>query len=308
MLSGRLMQPTLVVLAAGLGSRYGGLKQLDPVGPDGATIMEYSIYDAARAGFGKVVFVIRRSFAEAFRRDIGARAERRLAVDYAFQELDDVPSWFSRPPEREKPWGTGHAVLAARSLVHEPFASINADDFYGRDGFEQMARYLGAARDGERLDCAMVGYVLRSTLSDHGSVARGICQLDADSRLRTVVEHLKIERDGNAAVDRGADGDRRLTGDELVSMNFWGFSPALFGALEEGFERFLRREGARPKSEYLLPSVVDDLIRARKIDVKVLPTTSSWFGVTYPDDKPRVMESVRALIASGAYPASLRDA
>jgi NDP-sugar pyrophosphorylase family protein len=302
------MKPTLVVLAAGLGSRYGGLKQLDPVGPEGATIMDYSIYDAARAGFGKVVFVIRRSFADAFRLEIGARAERRLAVDYAYQELDDLPSWFTRPAEREKPWGTGHAVLAAQALVREPFASINADDFYGRDAFERMAGHLTAARDGLPLDCAMVGYVLRSTMSDHGSVARGVCEIDAQGRLRTVVEHLKIERQGAAAVDRRPGGDRPLTGDELVSMNFWGFTPGLFDPLAAAFERFLRREGARPKSEYLLPSVVDSLIGAGTVSVRVLPTASAWFGVTYPDDKPRVMESVRALIASGAYPASLRDA
>jgi NDP-sugar pyrophosphorylase family protein len=302
------MKPTLVVLAAGLGSRYGGLKQLDPVGPEGATIMDYSIYDAVRAGFGKVVFVIRQSFAEAFRKEIGARAERRLAVDYAYQELDDLPGWFARRPERDKPWGTGHAVLATKSLVHEPFAAINADDFYGRDGFEQMARYLSSAHDGQRLDCAMVGYVLRSTLSDHGSVARGVCQIDKQGYLRTVVEHLKIERQGQAAVDRRHGPDRALSGDELVSMNFWGFSPALFGPLAEGFDRFLHSDGERPKSEYLLPTIVDELITAGTITVKVLPTTGAWFGVTYPEDKPRVMESVRALIASGAYPESLRDA
>jgi NDP-sugar pyrophosphorylase family protein len=295
------MKPTLLILAAGMGSRYGGLKQIDPVGPSGQTIMDYSIYDAARAGFGKVVFVIRRGFAEMFKQQVGARAARRLDVDYAYQELGDVPGWFTVPPEREKPWGTGHAILRARSLIGEPFAAINADDFYGREAFESMARHLQATAG----DFAMVGYVLRSTLSDHGSVARGICQLEGDDYLQTVVEHLKIERQGDAAVDRRPEGDRPLRGDELVSMNFWGFTPALFDHLEAGFDAFLRESGARAKSEFLLPSVVDRLIKEHKAGVKVLRSPGAWFGVTYPEDKPRVMESIRTLIAQGLYPASL---
>jgi NDP-sugar pyrophosphorylase family protein len=295
------MKPTLVILAAGMGSRYGGLKQIDPVGPDGETIMDYSIHDAARAGFGRVVFVIRRGFADVFQKQVGARAERRLAVDYAYQELADVPDWFTVPREREKPWGTAHAILAAREMVGEPFAAINADDFYGREGFEKMARQL----DGTSGEFAMVGYVLRATLSDHGSVARGVCALDGGDYLETVVEHLTIERRGDAAVDRRADGDRPLTGDEIVSMNFWGFTPALFDHLHLGFDEFLRGEGTRPKSEFLLPSVVNRLIAERKARVKVLRSPGAWFGVTYPQDKPRVMENIRALIAQGLYPASL---
>jgi NDP-sugar pyrophosphorylase family protein len=295
------MKPTLVILAAGMGSRYGGLKQIDPVGPAGETIMDYSIHDAARSGFGKVVFVIRRGFAEVFKRDVGARAERRLAVDYAYQELADVPAWFTVPAEREKPWGTAHAILAARPLVNEPFAAINADDFYGREGFELMARHLAAPGS----DFAMVGYVLRTTLSDHGSVARGVCAVAAGDYLDTVVEHLRIERSGDAAVDRRIDGDVPLTGDEIVSMNFWGFTPALFEHLQAGFEEFLRAQGGRTKSEFLIPYVVDRLIEEHKARVKVLRSTGAWFGVTYPEDKPRVMENIRALIAQGLYPASL---
>jgi NDP-sugar pyrophosphorylase family protein len=297
------MKPTLVILAAGMGSRYGGLKQIEPVGPDGQTIMDYSIYDAARAGFGKVVFVIRRSFASAFERDVGARAARRLPVAYAYQELSDVPEWFPVPPEREKPWGTGHAILVARGLVGEPFASINADDFYGREGFELMARHL--ARD--QNEFALVGYVLRLTLSDHGSVARGVCRLAADDPefLETVAEHLRIERRGGAAVDRRAGGDLALTGDEIVSMNFWGFTPAVFDHLQAGFDRFLRQAGNRAKSEFLLPEVIADLLRERKARVKVLRSSDAWFGVTYPEDKPAVMENIRALIAQGRYPRSL---
>jgi NDP-sugar pyrophosphorylase family protein len=295
------MKPTLLILAAGMGSRYGGLKQIDPVGPSGQTIMDYSIYDAARAGFGKVVFVIRRSFAEVFQREIGARAARRLPVEYSYQELDMVPSWFAVPPERQKPWGTGHAILVSRPFIDEPFAAINADDFYGRDGFEQMARHLEQAT----ADFAMVGYVLRATLSEHGAVARGVCDIDGDGYLRTVVEHLKIEGQANGAVDRRPDGDRPLTGDELVSMNLWGFTPALFDHLESAFTEFLRAEGTLPRSELLLPSLIDRLIKEGQARVKVLRSPGSWFGVTYPEDKPRVMENIRTLIAQGLYPASL---
>jgi NDP-sugar pyrophosphorylase family protein len=297
------MKPTLLILAAGMGSRYGGLKQIDPVGPSGQTIMDYSIHDAARAGFGKVVFVIRKGFAEVFKREIGARAERRLAVAYAYQELTDLPAWFTIPAEREKPWGTGHAILAARAVVEEPFAAINADDFYGREGYEVMGRHLAAGGD----DFAMVGYLLRATLSDHGSVARGVCDVDEGGYLRTVVEHLKIERQGDGAVDRRPGGDVPLTGDEPVSMNFWGFTPALFDHLQTALESFLRTDGTRPKSELLIPSVVDRLIKEHKARVMVLRSPGAWFGVTYPEDKPRVMENIRALIAQGLYPASLES-
>jgi NDP-sugar pyrophosphorylase family protein len=295
------MKPTLLILAAGMGSRYGGLKQIDPVGPSGQTIMDYSIYDAARAGFGKVVFVIRRSFAEVFQREIGARAARRLPVAYSFQELDMVPGWFTVPPERQKPWGTGHAILVSRPFIDEPFAAINADDFYGREGFEQMARHLEQSSG----EFSMVGYTLRATLSEHGAVARGVCDIDDQGYLRTVVEHLKIERQGTGAVDRRPGGDRPLTGDELVSMNLWGFTPALFDHLEPAFQEFLRAEGNQLKSELLLPSLIDRLIKGGQARVKVLRSPGHWFGVTYPEDKPRVMENIRALIDQGLYPSSL---
>jgi NDP-sugar pyrophosphorylase family protein len=292
------MKPTLLILAAGKGSRYGGLKQLDPVGPDGATIMDYSIYDAARAGFGKVVFVIRRDFAPQFEREIGARTARHLPVDYAYQELADVPAGFSVPADRQKPWGTGHAVRSARSVINEPFASINADDFYGRDAFERMARHLERGPD-----VALVGYRLRATLSDHGGVARGVCELDANGALRTVREYLTIERRGDGALDRASG--RALTGDELVSMNFWGFAPSIFAVLDQAFANFMRAEGGRPEAEFLLPAVVDELVRRQAARVLVLPSDEAWFGVTYPADRAGVVAKLAELTAAGAYPRSL---
>ena len=297
-------QPTLLVLAAGMGSRYGGLKQIDPVGPNGETIIDYSIYDAMRAGFGKVVFVIRHEMEESFRQIIGAQFEKRIAVDYAFQELDKLPPGFVMPAQRTKPWGTAHAVLMAADVVREPFAAINADDFYGAYSYRALAEHL---RSGGA-DYAMVGFVLRNTLSDFGSVARGICQPDDQDFLKTVTELTKIERDGTGAKNTDPGGQiMRLTGDEPVSMNFWGFHPAIFPQLNDEFARFLRQNAQNVKAEFYIPSAVTELINAGQARVKLLRTTDSWFGVTYRDDRPRVIESVRQLIARGDYPARLWD-
>ncbi|HUJ70720.1 MAG TPA: sugar phosphate nucleotidyltransferase [Verrucomicrobiae bacterium] len=291
------MQPTLLVMAAGMGSRYGGLKQLDAVGPGGETIIDYSIYDALRTGFTRLVFVIRRDIEAPFCEAIGRKFEKRAAVEYVFQELDTLPSGFTVPAGRTKPWGTTHAILLAKEAVHEPFAAINADDFYGRDSFQVMADFLRAGRT----DYAMVGYTLRNTLSEHGSVSRGVCVCDPDGYLQAVTELTKIEKHGRGAQAEG----RVLSGDEPVSMNFWGFTPALFPQLRERFEEFLRRSGHELKSECYIPTTVNELVAAGTARVKVLRTPASWFGVTYQEDKPRVTAGIRQLIARGDYPEKL---
>ena len=297
-----MTKPTLLVLAAGMGSRYGGLKQIDPVGPTGETIIDYSVFDALRAGFGKLVFVIRKDIESQFREIVGARFEQRIAVEYAYQELDKLPAGHSLPAGRTKPWGTTHAILMAQGVVKEPFAAINADDFYGRQAYQLMARHLTSGAT----DYAMVGFILRSTLSDHGSVARGICRVDGNNHLTSVVEMMKIEPDGGGAKNTDADGKiTRLTGDEAVSMNFWGFTPALFPQLQTQFDAFLKKSGGELKSECYIPSTVNDLVITGQAKVKVLRTNDSWFGVTYREDRPQVVASIRQLIAQGRYPEKL---
>jgi NDP-sugar pyrophosphorylase family protein len=294
--------PTLLVLAAGMGSRYGGLKQIDPVGPSGETIIDYSIFDALRAGFGKVVFVIRKDIEEAFRETVGARFEERVAVDYAFQSLDAVPPGFTVPAGRTKPWGTTHAILAGADAVHEPFAAINADDFYGAESFRVIAGHLTSGAP----DYAMIGFVLRNTLSEFGTVARGVCQLADGDYLKSIVEYLAIQRDGDSVKNTDASGQiTRLTGNEPVSLNFWGFTPRIFDQLRESFETFLEQNGSDPKRECLIPTTMNDLVSAGEARVKVLPAEGSWFGVTYREDRPRVVEDIRALVATGAYPEKL---
>jgi len=296
------MAPTLLILAAGMGSRYGGLKQMDPVGPGGETIMDYSIFDAMRAGFGKLVFIIRRDFEVPFRESIGSRFEKRLPVEYVFQELDQLPEGFSVPRNRTKPWGTGQAILVADGIIREPFAAINADDFYGLNSFRVLAEHLGSSSD----DFAMVGFTLRNTLSDHGSVARGVCDANGDDFLKTVTELTKIERNGAGAKYEDAAGAvHPLGGDETVSMNMWGFTPALFSHLREQFAAFLKAKGGEEKSEFYIPTVVNELVKTSAARCRVLRSTDSWFGVTYREDRPRVMESVRALVARGDYPERL---
>jgi NDP-sugar pyrophosphorylase family protein len=298
------MNPTLLILAAGMGSRYGGLKQIDPMGPSGETVLDYSVFDALRSGFGKVVFVIRRDFEHQFRSQVGAKFESRIPVEYAFQALEDLPPGFSVPEGRSKPWGTTHAMLAAESLIHEPCVMINADDFYGRDAFESIARFLKQpAPASDRSQYCMVGFKLKNTLSAHGSVARGVCTADADGNLTSVTEMTKIFQTTSGAENREEGSPViPLTGEEPVSMNFWGFTPEIFGQLREAFVGFLRREGSELKSECYVPKVVDVLIRSAKARVRVLPTTSRWFGVTYPEDKKSVQENIRALAESGEYP------
>jgi hypothetical protein len=298
------MQPTLLVLAAGMGSRYGGLKQMDPMGPSGETVLDYSVFDAIRAGFGKVVFIIREDFAEAFKQGIGSRFSDRIDVDYAFQKLEDIPTPFSVPAGRTKPWGTAHAVRAARDLVKGPFAVINADDFYGRDAYRAAAEFL---REASASHYAMVGYPLENTLSDHGEVNRGICSRDSDGLLTNVEEYINISRGVDDCV-RGTslDGELRvITEGTPVSMNFWAFTPDFFLHLESHFTSFLESQGNGGKSECYIPTVVDTLIRSNIADCRVLNTSSHWFGVTYPDDKPHVVTSINRLISEGEYPDSL---
>ena len=299
------MNLSLVILAAGIGHRYGGLKQVDPVGPSGEIVVDYSVFDAMRAGFDRVVFVIRREIEPDFRSTIGARIASRLPVRYVYQELADLPAPFTPPADRKRPWGTGHAVLAARAAVDGPFAAINADDFYGAASYRLLADGLRRCSLGNARYC-MVAFVLRNTLSEHGSVARGICQVTDAGLLGSVVERTRIEKQGDGARAPLEDGSAlTLTGDEPVSMNMWGFTATVFGFLEEGFARFLARSGRDLKAEFFVPSVVDELIRERRATVDVLTTPEQWAGVTYPQDKPAVVEHIRKLIAAGVYPPRL---
>ncbi|MBN1672905.1 MAG: nucleotidyltransferase [Kiritimatiellae bacterium] len=301
------MKPALVVLAAGIGNRYGGLKQIDPVGPSGEIIMDYSIYDAIRAGFGRVVFVIRREIEADFKATIGDHFEGRIETAYVHQELDNVPAGFGLPPNRKKPWGTGHAILMCKDAVKAPFAVINADDFYGPSSYTVLCRYLEGLSAADGRYC-LVGFVLRNTLSEHGDVARGICEVGPDGVLKTVVERTKIVKDGDGARFAGPDGQwTPLTGDERASMNMWGFAPSLFEPLERQFEEFLRTRGADLKAEFFIPTVVDRLVQEKRATVKVLETDERWFGVTYAQDKPVVVDSVRTLIDAGVYPERLWD-
>jgi hypothetical protein len=297
-----MQAPTLLVMAAGMGSRYGGLKQIDSVGPSGETIIDYSIYDALRAGFGKLVFVIRKDIEQAFKDTVGARFEMRAPVEYVFQELENLPVGFSVPQGRTKPWGTTHAVLMAADVIREPFAVINADDFYGAESYRVLAQHLQSGSP----DYSMVGFILRNTLSDFGSVARGVCRVDNDGYLETVEELTSIERDGDQAKNTDSSGKvTKLTGDEAVSMNMWGFTPMVFDQLSDLFHRFLERSGKELKTESYIPSAVNELVAAGQARVKVLRSSDSWFGVTYREDRPRVVDSIGRLVAAGRYSAQL---
>lgn len=296
------MKHTLVILAAGMGSRYGGLKQIDPVGPSGELIIDYSVHDALKAGFGKLVFVIRESIAGDFKTAIGARFEDRIEVAYAFQDLAQLPHGVSLPPDREKPWGTGHAVLAAADAVETPFAVINADDFYGQSSYVKLAEFLSTAGTTPQPEYALVAFTLRKTLSDHGHVARGVCTCNAQGSLCNVVELTHIERSGNAAVNTADDGTIiELTGDEPVSMNLWGFDVSIFENLRSLFREFLDENIDKPKAEFFLPAAVDTLIARDRATCRVLHTNEQWAGVTYQKDRPAIAAFIKDQVESGRY-------
>ena len=288
---------SLLVMAAGMGSRYGGLKQLDAVGPSGETIIDYSVYDAIQARFNKVVFIIRKDFENEFKLQVTDKYSGKIQVEFAFQDLHDLPDGFTCPEGRNKPWGTGHAILAAADLIHEPFVAINGDDFYGRESFKVVADYYLSGAD----DFSMVAFQLDKTLSTFGGVTRGLCTVK-EGKLDTVIETGELQR-----TEQGVTSDRniKLDGSEPVSMNVWGFTPVLFKYLKTMFVEFLNDEGNELKSEYLIPSVVNDLIKSGREDVHVLRSASSWFGVTYKDDRPFVMGEIQKLIDRGTYPKQL---
>ena len=295
------MQKTaLVIMAAGIGSRFGGgIKQLEPVGPNGEIIMDYSIHDALEAGFNKVVFIIRKDLEEEFRKVIGERIEKITEVEYAFQELDDLPEGFTRPQNRTKPWGTGQAVLMVKGLIDCPFLVINADDYYGKEVFRKMQEYLTIPKGPGKLHMAMAGFVLKNTLSDNGAVTRGICQMNDAHYLTGVLETGGIEK----TADGAAAGGKSIDIDSLVSMNMWALTPEFVDLLESGFVEFFEKAApANPlKAEYLLPIYIDELLHADKVSVKVLPTHDKWFGVTYAEDKQTVIDSFARLVADGVY-------
>lgn len=299
------MKPTLMVLAAGMGSRYGGLKQLDGLGPNGETIMDYSIYDAQKAGFGKVVFVIRELFEKEFREKIISKYENHIPVEIVFQELSNLPEGYTLDPKREKPWGTNHAVMMGKSLIKEPFAVINADDFYGRTSYEVLAKKL-VELENEKNHYCMVGYKLKNTLSESGAVARGVCESDSDSFLKTVTERTHIERKDGEIQYKDADNSWHIIPEEApVSMNMWGFTPDYFQYSDEHFKEFLDENKSNPKAEYFIPYVIDILIKNNKADVTILDTPEKWFGVTYAEDRPAVVAKLEALVEAGVYPSPL---
>ena len=301
--------PTLIVMAAGIGSRYGGLKQVDPIGPNGEIVIDYAVFDALRAGFGKIVFLIRRDIEEVFREKVGSTIEKHAETVYVFQELSNLPPGFGVPPDRKKPWGTGHAVLSCKDAVHEPFAVINADDFYGPGAFRALAAYLRQARDPEHgpYDYSMAGYVLENTLSEHGTVSRGVCEVTPQGYLAQVRERTKI-KSFDDAVKYTENGEDWVTipANSTVSMNMWGFTTSFFDELERRFPRFLTENAANlTKAELYLPAVVNQLLDEGKAAVKVLPVQEKWFGVTYPEDRESVQEAIRGLVRQGIYPENL---
>lgn len=298
------MKPTLFILAAGMGSRYGGLKQIDGLGPNGETIMDYSVFDALRAGFGKIVFVIRKDFEDAFRKAVLSKYEDKVPCEVCFQSIDKVPEGCTYTPERQKPWGTNHAVLMGREVINEPFAVINADDFYGKESFEVLADFLRSV-EGKKNEYCMVGYRVMNTLSEHGSVSRGVCVTDKDVYLTDVVERTKIEEVGDKIVFTEDGVDTVIDPHTPVSMNMWGFTPEYFDYSLDAFKRFLAEHGQELKSEFYIPTLVNELIKAGKASCKVLDTTAKWFGVTYSEDRPQVVMKINELINKGVYPHKL---
>ena len=300
------MKPTLFVLAAGMGSRYGGLKQLDGLGPNGETIMDYSIFDAIRGGFGKIVFVIRRDFEQDFRDKVLSKYEGHIPTELVFQAIDDLPEGFACPADRTKPWGTNHAVLMGKEVINEPFAVINADDFYSRDAFAVMGKWLSELPEGSTGKYSMVGFRICNTLSENGTVARGVCGKNDAGMLTDVVERTEIMRVDGVISYKDENGEWQPVGEETpVSMNFWGFTPDYFQYSESQFVDFLKENIDKPKSEFFIPLVVDTLINSGKATCEVLDTTAKWFGVTYAADRPGTVEKIQALVDAGEYPAKL---
>lgn len=296
---------TLVLLAAGMGSRYGGVKQIDGVGPNGEAIIDYSIFDALSVGFTNLCFVVRAEIEDAVREFFAGKFPDTIGVSYAVQSLEDLPDGLEMPTERTKPWGTAHAVYAARKVVDSPFAVVNADDFYGRDAYKTLHAYLAALANDET-DYAMVGYRLDETLSSHGTVSRGICKKDADGFLEKIEEHKKIEKTDSRIIDTLEDGSTvELQPDDVTSMNMFGFTPAVFAQIEDKFAAFVREQGSDPKSEFYIPTLMTELIEAEEAQMRVLSTTSQWFGMTYKEDKEMVQGRIREFVESGAYPRKL---
>ncbi len=302
-----MTQPQLVVMAAGIGSRYGGLKQIDPIGPSGEIVIDYSIYDAIRAGFEKVVFIIRKEIEDTFRDKIGKTVEKQIETAYVLQELDNLPAGVTPPADRTKPWGTAQAVLCARDAIDAPFAAINADDFYGRSSFQALGDHLRSAQNtGGVMDFSMVGFILANTLTEHGHVARGVCTAGEDNYLASIVERTRIQTfDKSVRFTEDGDNWTDLPSDSIVSMNMWGFTTSIFDAIESYFVRFLAENIGDLKAECYLPSVVDELIQAGVARAKILHTDEKWIGVTYPQDKPIVKEAIGKLVAAGDYPEKL---
>lgn len=299
------MKPTLFVLAAGMGSRYGGLKQLDGLGPNGETIMDYSIYDAVRAGFGKVVFVIRHSFEQDFREKVVNKYEKVIPIEVVFQEIDYVPEGSSYNKERVKPWGTNHALLMGKDVIKEPFAIINADDFYGKESYEVLAKFL-MEKENKTNEYCMVGYRVSNTLSESGSVSRGVCEVDAENNLTSVVERTSIERKNNKIQFTDENGQEvEISENTPVSMNMWGFTPDYFKYSEEFFKKFLQENGNNLKSEFYIPTLVNELVCNKIASCKVLDTPAKWFGVTYAEDRPQFVEKINDLVEKGVYPKKL---
>ncbi len=299
------MKPTLLVLAAGMGSRYGGVKQIEPVGENGEIILEYSVYDAIRAGFGKVVFVIRRDIEKDFNDHVLPRFSAKIPCSYVFQELQDIPDLCEVSTERKKPWGTAHAVYAARHMIKEPFAVINADDFYGRDAFRVIGDFLSSQVVDEHNYC-MVAYRLDNTVSENGTVSRGICEVDEEGFLTGMEEHTKIEKRSSSIVSHLPDGStREFSGDEPVSMNLFGFTPVILPKIETVFAEFLNSNGDDPKAEFYIPTVANRVVAEKGSSMKLLQSDASWFGITYKEDRPGVVAAIRGLVEAGEYPSRL---
>jgi NDP-sugar pyrophosphorylase family protein len=298
------MKPTLLILAAGMGSRYGKLKQMDSFGPNGETIIEYSIYDAIAAGFGKLVFIVRDSFKTEFETYFRSKLDGKIDMEFVSQELNIIPDGMSYTEERQKPWGTAHAIWVAKNVINEPFGVINADDYYGVEAYSQLASFLTDQQNNK--DFAVVAYYLRNTLSDHGTVNRGVCTLNEEGHLIDVKECVKIKRDLDGIIRYPLDeGNAELSEDTLVSMNMWGFLPSYFDYCESMFIDFLKNEGMKLTSEFYIPTLVDNLIKNNILNVSVIDTESDWFGVTYQEDKPFVMDKITSLIENGVYPKNL---